>query len=240
MRSLDAARDVAARPTRSRLARCHPWTYLSVHGLAGLVLAVACAWAFGAMADAVPEGGRLVRADTAIAIWVEKHGTETGESIFAKITLLGSAFLVVASVVVALVLLVRRSWTQLVFLAIGCAGVAPLHMLLAAAFHRPRPSFASEFVSNGSFSFPSGHAMESMVVYGILGFLTVERFPRSRSAVWIGWIGLVVLIGVSRIYLGVHYVSDIAAGFAAGFVWLFTCITGYRFAEAVRPAGASP
>ena len=116
----------------------------------------------------------------------------------------------------------------------------PLHMLLAAAFHRPRPSFAPEFVSNGSFSFPSGHAMESFVVYGILGFLTVERFPRSRPAVWIGWLGLAVLIGVSRVYLGVHYVSDIAAGFAAGFVWLFTCITGYRFAEAARPAGASP
>ena len=125
MRSLDTARDVATRPSRSRLARRHPWTYLGVHGLVGLALAVASAWAFGAMADAVPEGGRLVRADTTIAAWVEMHGTETGESIFWKISWLGSEVLVAASVVVAVVLIARRSWKQLGFLTIGCAGVAP-------------------------------------------------------------------------------------------------------------------
>jgi undecaprenyl-diphosphatase len=215
----------------SRFARRHPRAYLGMHGLVGFALAAACAWAFAAIADAVPERGRLVRADTTVAAWLQTHGTETGESIFARISWLGSTMLIVASAVVAVTLLARRSWRRFAFVSIGCAGVWPLHLLLATVFHRPRPSFASEFVSNGSFSFPSGHAMESIVVYGVLAFLVVERFPRSRTVAWLGWLGLAGLVGFSRLYLGVHYVSDVAAGFAAGFVWLFTCITGYQFAE---------
>jgi undecaprenyl-diphosphatase len=98
-------------------------------------------------------------------------------------------------------------------------------------FHRERPLAATEFVRSGSFSFPSGHAMESIAVYGALAYLIVERVPPSRYVAWLGWLGLAGIIGFSRVYLGVHYASDVAAGFAAGFVWLFTCVTGYRFAE---------
>lgn len=74
------------------------------------------------------------------------------------------------------------------------------------------------------YSFPSGHAMISMVTYGMIGYLLVSKFPQ-----WRGWITsltliLVTGIGLSRLYFGVHWPTDIVAGYAAGLVWLLACI----------------
>jgi membrane-associated phospholipid phosphatase len=84
-----------------------------------------------------------------------------------------------------------------------------------------------------SYSFPSGHAMESFVAYGMLAYLAVLwlRTWEARVAVICGAALLVVLIGFSRMYLGVHYFSDVIAGYAAGGVWLSALITG---AETMR------
>ena len=198
------------------------------------MLAAACAWAFVAIADAMAEAGRLSRTDLTTAAWLQRHGTEKGESIFVGVSWLGSEILVPLFAVPAVILLRRREWQRLALLSIASVGVWPLNMLLKIAFHRTRPSFATEFVTDGSFSFPSGHAMESIVIYGVLAFLAVERHPSRRTVVRLAWLGLAALIGFSRLYLGVHYISDVLAGFAAGFVWLFTCITGYRFAQRRR------
>jgi len=232
MRPLETiVQDTAARPGRSRFAWRHPRTYLAAHSLVGLVLAVACAWAFVAIADAMAEAGRLARTDLRSATWFEHHNTEWGESLFVGVSWLGSEMLVLLFVIVAIVLMWNRAWRRLALLAIASIGVWPLNALLKLSFHRTRPSFATEFVTDGSFSFPSGHAMESIVIYGVLAFFIIEGHPSRRAAAWIAWLGLSVLIGFSRVYLGVHYISDVLAGFAAGFVWLFTCVTGYRFAQ---------
>lgn len=232
MRPLETiVHDTATRPGRSRFAWRHPRTYLAAHSLVGLGLAVACAWAFVAIADAMAEAGRLARTDLRSATWFEHHNTEWGESFFVGVSWLGSEMLVVLFVIVAIVLIRKRTWLRLALLSVASIGVWPLNALLKVGFHRTRPSFATEFVTDGSFSFPSGHAMESIVIYGVLAFLLVERHASRRALVWSGWLALSVLIGFSRLYLGVHYISDVLAGFAAGFVWLFTCITGYRFAQ---------
>jgi membrane-associated phospholipid phosphatase len=219
---------------RSRLARNHLGAYLSMHGVVGLALAIACAWAFFAIADEVPEHGRMITVDTVTVSWLQTHGTETGESIFDRIGWLGSAGLTWIVAIAALTFLSRRSWRRFTLVAVCSVGAWLLNQMLKAMFHRERPSAATEFVTNGSFSFPSGHAMESIAVYGVIAYLIVERFPPSRSLVRLGWLCLVAVIGFSRVYLGVHYASDVAAGFAAGFVWLFTCISAYRFIAAER------
>jgi membrane-associated phospholipid phosphatase len=222
-------RRTADRPSSSRFARHHPRTYLGIYGLVGLALAIACAWAFFAIAEDVPENGKMVAMDTATAVWLQTHGTERGETIFMNIAWLGSGGLL-ASSVVALVFLARRSWRRVAFVASAYVGAVVLNQTLKAIFQRERPSFASEFIHSESFSFPSGHALESFVVYGAIGYLLIERFPASRAIVMAAWLTLVAIIGFSRLYLGVHYASDVAGGFAAGFVWLFTCVTSYRFA----------
>jgi undecaprenyl-diphosphatase len=216
---------------RSRFARHHPAAYLSAHFLIGLVLAIACAWIFLAIADEVPEHGRMTGVDTTTVAWLQTHGTESGESMFNRIGWLGAHGLTVIVVVLAAAFLARRSWRRFGLVTIVYVGSVGLNQLLKAMFHRERPAAATEFVHSGSFSFPSGHAMESIAVYGALAYLIVERFPPSRYVAWLAWLGLAGIIGFSRVYLGVHYASDVAAGFAAGFVWLFTCVTGYRFAE---------
>jgi membrane-associated phospholipid phosphatase len=231
-------RRTAERPASSRFAREHPGTYLGLHGLVGLALAAACAWAFFQIAEDVPENGRMVAMDTAAAAWLQMHGTERGETIFANIAWLGAGGLAV-SAAIALLFLARRSGARMAFVAVAYAGAVVLNQLLKAIFQRARPSFAAEFLHHESFSFPSGHAMESFVVYGAIAYLIIERFPPSRSVVAIAWVLLVAIIGFSRLYLGVHYASDVAAGFAAGFVWLFTCVTGYRFAERRRISATS-
>jgi membrane-associated phospholipid phosphatase len=224
-------------PTRTHFAWLHPRAYLGVHAIVGLLLSIASAWAFFAIADAVPEHGAMVRVDTAVTAWLQTHGTESGESILVGVSYLGAQFLIGLLAIVVIVLIVRRSWRHLVVLAVTCGGGALVNVALKSVFHRTRPSFASEFHVT-SWSFPSGHAMDSLIVYGLLAYWVGERWPRTKVAAIIGAAALVVAIGYARIYLGVHYLSDVVGGYAAGFTWLAACATGYRFA-ARRQVGSA-
>ncbi|MGH7615601.1 MAG: phosphatase PAP2 family protein [Gemmatimonadaceae bacterium] len=225
--------------SRARFARLHPRLYLSAYGVVGLALAVACIWAFFGIADEIPEQGRLVNIDLAAAKWLQVHGTELGESIFVGVSYLGAQALIGLLAIGAIVLAARRDWRHLGALAITCGGGALLNGALKLAFHRTRPVFASEF-HEVSWSFPSGHAMDSLIVYGLAGYWLGARFPRARVWIRLGAAALIGAIGFARIYLGVHYLSDVVAGYMGGFVWLSFCITGYRFAERRRvgPAGS--
>jgi membrane-associated phospholipid phosphatase len=141
---------------------------------------------------------------------------------------------VLLGVAVAALLARGRRWTLLWTWIVAVAGSALLNQLLKRIFQRPRPHFAHPLLVETSYSFPSGHAMESFVAYGTLAYLAVVLWLRSweaRVAAVCGAALVVVLIGFSRMYLGVHYFSDVVAGYAAGGVWLSALITG---AETMR------
>jgi undecaprenyl-diphosphatase len=123
-------------------------------------------------------------------------------------------------------------------LAIGvvtiCAGEALLDLVLKTVIHRNRPEFGAPFLHGHSFSFPSGHAFGSIVVYGLLAYLLIVFFRparNTRALIYAVVAPLVLAIGISRIYLGVHYPSDVIGGFAAGIAWLSICLTGIRLAR---------
>lgn len=107
-------------------------------------------------------------------------------------------------------------------------GGAVLNRLLKGLFSRPRPVFEHPLLLETSYSFPSGHAMEALIAYGFLAYLAVLALGnwQARVGVVFGAALLVVLIGFSRMYLGVHYFSDVVAGYAAGGVWLSALISG--------------
>jgi undecaprenyl-diphosphatase len=140
--------------------------------------------------------------------------------------------------VVCLVLLRQRRRVLLVGWVGALAGGALLDLALKLAFRRPRPVWESPYLAASGWSFPSGHAMGSLIAYGMLAYLLVLHL-RSRSArlaVAAGAILLVLAIGFTRLFLGVHYFSDVMAGYAAGTVWLAVCVSGL---EVLRRAGQS-
>jgi undecaprenyl-diphosphatase len=104
--------------------------------------------------------------------------------------------------------------------------------VLKDRFQRERPMFANEFKVDGT-SFPSGHAMAAFIGWGVIAYLVAAHVhhARARAVIFASAAVLILLIGLTRIYLDVHFVSDVAAGFLAGGVWLFTCISGFRFAH---------
>ncbi len=116
----------------------------------------------------------------------------------------------------------RRREAVAMLLAMGLAAL--LNQLSKFGFHRPRPHLWNTSIQLHSYSFPSGHAMGSMAVYGSAALLLSYAFPRHRWAFRLIAAMLVLLIGLSRIYLGVHWPTDVLAGFAAGLVVMFVTV----------------
>lgn len=206
-----------------------------MHIVGGLVLSLLCAWAFYVMAAALPRSGAMVRTDHRVAQWVEAHNTEMGEHIALAVALLGDQILWSIVALTSVVLLVRRHWVQALVLTVGAGGSALLNAVLKSQIGRGRPVFAAEFAVDHS-SFPSGHAMNATVAYGLLAYLIGLRLPSQRAHAWlvVATVALVLGIGASRIYLDVHFLSDVAAAYAAGGLWLAVCITAYSFVRRSR------
>lgn len=111
---------------------------------------------------------------------------------------------------------------EAVALVTASGGAGLLDFVLKLIFQRARPQVPWALASESSFSFPSGHAMLSFALYGIAAFLIWRAHPRVWTALLtvVSWIALVIGIGVSRVYLGVHYPSDVVAGYVASAPWL--------------------
>ncbi|HET9010791.1 MAG TPA: phosphatase PAP2 family protein [Gemmatimonadaceae bacterium] len=226
--------DPLRRPWRSRFAHRHPRAYLAAHVAGGTLAVVVLTWIFLFIADEIPEPSALVGVDRFVSAWMESHGTEPGERILHAVSYLGAPGLFAIVVVVVAWLSWRRDWLAASALVATTASGMFLDSVLKFVFHRGRPETAIEFIRRASWSFPSGHAMNSMIGYGFLTVLLLEhvRDARRRAAIVIAAALLIGVIGFSRLYLGVHYLSDVTGGWLAGGAWLIVCASGYRFARA--------
>jgi len=143
----------------------------------------------------------------------------------------------------SLFLLVRRKWVVLAAWVAAFGGAGLLTIVLKNLIRRPRPAAAAEFLYGTTFSFPSGHSLGSLVGYGMLAYVigsTWVETRRGRLRLAIGVAVLVIAIGMSRLYLGVHYFSDVIAGYAVGVLWLSVCISGLQVAQRRRLTTSSP
>ncbi len=180
--------------------------------------------------------------DDSVLRWFAAHRTATATYVALSLTSLGSEVVLIALVLVASVFLwATRHHYSVYLLLIGAFGAWGLSALLKEVFERPRPSIVSHLVIVHSDSFPSGHAMHSMVVYASIALLVARLAPgRSlRTLTWTVAILLIAGIGTSRLYLGVHYPSDVAAGYVAGLAWIaFVAagLAGARYLSARNPA----
>ncbi len=224
-------------------ARFDPKAYLGLHLTLALVLAALGLWAFGALLDAVLDNATLVRFDLAAATWIHDHVTPAGLSAFVWITRIGSPPSMVALAVIgAAVLWYQQRRMVLIAWIAATAGGALLDSGLKMAVHRTRPVYAGAYLHGQSFSFPSGHAMGSIIGIGMLLYVLGMYWHPSQSvhrlSVIVGVI-LIALVGISRIYLGVHYPSDVLGGWAAGAAWAAVCISGVAIARHRHPAPVS-
>lgn len=197
------------------------------YGLRLTLLAVALvlvAVPFGLLLDQVVREGPLTRVDTAAARnlhdWVRR--SPAAVDVLQVVSFTGSppwlTLLVAAAVVYTLR---RRRWRLALFLVVTSLAGGIIDTAVKVAVDRDRPSLAAPVATARGQSFPSGHAMSSTVVYGALVLVLIPALPRRRRRpVAAGAVVLVVAVGVSRLALGVHYVSDVLGGFALGLAWL--------------------
>jgi membrane protein DedA with SNARE-associated domain/membrane-associated phospholipid phosphatase len=242
-RTADAPRVAAFGRKHARVwlfitARFARGEYLGLHLTVGLLVSLAALWLFGGVTEDVIHNDPLTRFDVSFGAALRAHATRFGYAAFDAISLLGSPVVVGAlGVVVGIVLLLRREWIVLSGWLAAFAGAGVLGWALKQAIRRPRPAYGSEYLHGASFSFPSNHALGALVAYGMLAYvimsLGTER-PRARTAVATVAVILILAIGFSRLYLGVHYFSDVVGGYAAGAVWLSACISGVEVARRQR------
>lgn len=137
----------------------------------------------------------------------------------------GVSVLTLLTILAAGLLLAQRKWRRALFLVGAISGGALLNAGLKIGFARPRPELVGHLVKVHDLSFPSGHAMNSAVVYLTLGVLLAraEKGPRVKAYILGGAILLTLIVGCSRVYLGVHFPTDVLAGWAVGASWATLC-----------------
>ncbi|WP_437755739.1 phosphatase PAP2 family protein [Sorangium sp. So ce1389] len=207
--------------------------YLVIHLALGLALSMA-ALVFVALAEAVNGGAAIVQVDLALARALHASSSSAGVAALRAFTFLGSgAALTVVAIVVAALLLRRRHRVLAIGWLIALAGGGLLNHALKALFERQRPTFADPLAVAAGWSFPSGHSMGTFITFGMLSYLGLlfVRTLRARLSLVAFALSWTVAMGFSRMYLGVHYLSDVLAGFAAGSVWLAACISGIEVAR---------
>lgn len=222
--------------------RLAPDNYLGLHLTLGLLLSLLALSFFAGIADEIVEQEQLTQFDLALATALHQNANLDQVAIFKIITSLGNLpVLAVVGLGVAVALILRRQWFLLTGWLVTLAGGGLLNWILKVIFQRSRPELANPFVHEQGWSFPSGHAMLSLVTYGMLAYLLVIGLNRYLEKVVIVVVVLMVLlIGFSRLYLGAHYFSDVVAGYAAGTVWLAACISGVEVARRRQQSQSPP
>ena len=122
-------------------------------------------------------------------------------------------------------LLWKHCYPEAKIFVIDCAGGVVLSYGLKSVFGKTRPDLWQSAIEEVSFSYPSGHALGSTVLYGFLAYLFATRFPKWAWLIYLLAVLTIAGIGLSRLYLGVHWPTDIIGGYGIGFLWLMFCIT---------------
>lgn len=154
------------------------------------------------------------------------------EEAMRDITALGSASVLIYITAITIIFLcMTKRWGPALFMFVAVAGGQLLSSVLKLGIDRPRPDLVSHLAQVYTMSFPSGHAMLSAVTYLTLGALLARFLPGRATTVFVFAIAVLttLMVGISRVYLGVHWPSDVLAGWCAGFAWATLCWVASRY-----------
>jgi membrane-associated phospholipid phosphatase len=187
-----------------------------------LFVAALCFWIpvviFAKIADEVRDKENIF-IDSAFLTWLHQFANPTLDTIMVTITNLGSAEAIVAYAFLGVAaLLYKRHRRDATLLLFGVGGAAAINLLLKASFTRTRPELWTSIVTEHSFSFPSGHAMaSSALAFSVIAIFWSTRYRWLAVGIMIPYM---ILVGLSRLYLGVHYPSDVIGGWCVSFAWV--------------------
>lgn len=251
---------LATRPTVSRVRSRYPrqWQFLQrrfapgeAAGLAltlGMAAVLALGLGFAQLWDSVVEGDGIAVADRPMVQFLAAHRQPWSTTAAWVITDVGSpvGVAVTALLVGAVLARIRRSWVPLLVLALGAGGIGVLNMGVKHLVSRSRPPVSSAALGEAGFSFPSGHTVGTTVVWllsaWMLGHWVISR-RAIRIVVWALALLVIAAVGVSRVYLGVHFPSDVLAAWALGAAWATTValvVSVWEQAQRRGPRRATP
>lgn len=214
---------------------------LGIFLVAGVIVAAIGTWIFSELAEYVMAGGTQAF-DEALLRWVSTRHSPAIDEAMLEITALGTTTVVMMIVcVAALFLTLTRHKYSALLLLVATAGGSPLDLILKLRFDRPRPHIFAWGTQVFSASFPSGHAMSAAIVYSTVAYLAarLQRRRWARGLTMLLAAFVILLICSSRVYLGVHYPSDVLAGVVIGISWAAFCMATLegiqRFSERQAP-----
>jgi membrane-associated phospholipid phosphatase len=212
---------------RFAAARFSPDGEFGLHLTIGMVLMLAAAWVFAGIAEDVVEGDTTV-VDDWIAHWLHDHASPGMTRLMLLVTHAhGVAGAIAMSLLLAWWFYRRGERYWLLALAVTVPGGMLLNVLVKFVVQRPRPHFDHPLLTLTTYSFPSGHTASAALVYGLLACYLVTRVSSwpLRIAIVAAACLMVALVALSRMYLGVHYLSDVLAATAEGCAWLAICLS---------------
>lgn len=230
-RAVPRARELAGRLTAPGRDRT---------GAAFALLLLASVTAFARVAEDYVTGDPLVRWDVRFAIWLHERATAGLVDVFQVLTFAGNAVVLGVLVLALATLFARRGRPVdglVLMAALGGAGIG--NALLKLVFQRHRPEIA--FLNLDTYSFPSGHAAAASATFTVLAYLLARGRPRNvQVGLGLAAFALIALVDFSRLYLGVHYLSDVLAGTSVGLAWASACLLVLLLAGEARLARLLP
>ncbi len=233
---------------RSRLgaffqARLSPEGLFGRHFSIGGGVFIAAVLVFAGIAVHVSSANWLTATDDRISHWFDLHGTVGWTRFMFVITdLHGSVAIPLFSAVFVLLLARRKDWFWMAAVAGTTFGGMLLNIGLKYVFRRGRPSFENPLVNIATYSFPSGHTVGTTLFYSVLAAYLMSRVSSiaARIAILAVAAAMVALVGLSRIYLGAHYLSDVVGAILEGLAWLSLCLTAVAVARRYFDAKMKP
>lgn len=200
--------------------------YLGIVAIIGFGFSLGALVLFVELADEIGAGESLAEFDVALSNALREHLSRETLHVFSIITHLGDGVVLIAiGTVVFAVLAAKRLKLLAAAWAVTTLSGGLLNRTLKAIFERSRPLHDHGLTDVGGWSFPSGHASGSMLVYGLLAYVVVRSTPSAwHIPAALAGVVLIIFVGSSRILLQVHYLSDVLAGYASAAAWIAICI----------------
>jgi undecaprenyl-diphosphatase len=210
------------------------WIAMAVMAIATVI--------FGVIAGNIATKDPMVQQDLQVSVWLHTHGSPAFSAAMLAISQLHSTIgITVFSVIVAIFLWRHgdRYWVGSLLLAVP--GGMLLNVILKQVFHRSRPVWDDPLLTLTSNSFPSGHAAAATLFYGFLAAYMIWRMKKAsaRALAVAGCVLMILLVAFSRVYLGVHYPSDVLAAIAISTAWLVLSLVTVRAIAKRRSAAAA-